>query len=46
MFEYEYDFTEQELQEILDDMVADGLIGTYFDEESGEQMYFSKKELN
>ena len=42
----DYDFTEQEVQEILDELVDEGLIGTYFDEESGEQMYFSKQELN
>lgn len=42
----DYDFTEQELQEILDELIAEGLVGTYVDEKSGEQMYFSKRELN
>ena len=42
----DYDFTEQEVQEILDELVAEGLVGTYFDEDRNEQVYFSKEELN
>ena len=37
---------EEEILEVLKEMEAAGLIGSYFDEESGELMYYSKEKLH
>ena len=36
---------EEEILEALKQMEAEGLVGSYFDEESGEMMYYSKEKL-
>ena len=37
---------EDEILEALKQMEAEGLVGSYFDEESGELMYYSKEKLH
>ncbi len=39
--ELELEAFEQELVETLQEMVDDGLIGSYVDDETGETMYYS-----
>lgn len=37
---------EEEILEALKEMEAAGLVGSYFDEESGELMWYSKEKLH
>ena len=37
---------EEHVLEILKEMEAAGLVGSYFDEESGEMMWYSKEKLH
>ena len=37
---------EDEILEALKQLEADGLVGSYFDEESGELMWYSKEKLH
>ena len=39
--ELEHEAFEQELNEILQELVDDGLIASYVDDETGETMYYS-----
>lgn len=36
----ELNFTKEEIDEALKELVAEGLIATYFDEERGETLYY------
>lgn len=36
----ELNFTKEEIDEALEELVAEGLIATYFDEERGETLYY------
>jgi hypothetical protein len=37
---------EEEILEALEKLIADGFLGSYFDEESGEMMYYAKEKLH
>lgn len=37
---------EETVLEILKEMEAEGLVGSFFDEESGELMWYSKEKLH